>query len=1096
VWTSWPYNQWYNNYLLELQDVDIVDGGSGYTEPPLVVFTGTAIRAAEAIATINSLGRVVSITITNPGLGYSTTPVVTFDGGNGADARAYAIMGNDVVRQFKTTIRYDRVQYVTNILTWNSTDSYQDGTLVRYDNRIWKAASQDSTAVVGPNFNLDDWIIVNPGSLELTYNAEQGYYEVDADSTYVTGVDRTMGLYVAGVNEPGLELPLLIDGIDYPGVQVFGNYFLGTTPLDAIYQSEFTDTTLGSLPTDINVDGGEFLGAFESHAPEELVNGSEFDTLDFRVYTRPGSDWANDGHGFQIGTIRYTYTPTVLSSYSWANVVENPVQILVSNLTRGLDMYYGIDYLVDWGAQTISILGGVSVGETININVYELGGGSQLYRDNYTGDQLGQTLAIPVNAAEINNVAVFVNGTAISGVSWEPYIDSVNWSILVTYNRNTIVNSTGLYYRALQAVPIGTALTDSVYWLEFVPTLLTLVDFGTTFGINDGVSVVALGTTTPEQYSWSTPQTEIFVANSTIQNSKTLILTNNIGGTNTANLVVTRNGLRLQPAEGIEWIGDDSSISFGLPQRGGYQQSIIDPINDIQVWVDNVLQAQSFGAFIGDYSVSNWTGSNTPGRQVVFVTPPAAGAQILISVSTVANYVIVGTQLQIIGTVNLGDKFEVITWNDTAQQNALTLVFVGPVTVGSITTEGYESTAYDPDFVADVTTGTVPATAILQGDTYTIVTVGTTDFVAFGASSNTVGVSFVATQNGTTSSGTGVTTGPVYSRSTSTNAFNNTSGSFDYSVGTVITSNDFWLSRANVSASRLWVTLNGERLFEGVDYVVEGEYLILASGVINVTDVLAVTQFTNSVTPEAIAFRVFQDMRGVQATYRITESSTAILSQALTADSNVIYVTDVSTLSEPNLVAGVFGIITIDGERIMYRERNVANNSVSGLRRGTAGTAAAAHDVGAAVYDIGRGNLLNIEYQDYIVKDTSIGDGSTAIFYAPTIQFDNQLEDSSVDTRAVEVYVGGIRQYSANPNQFGDVIPCQYPWTIDQLDPLSIRFEVDNNAVPALLPPPSGVEVTILVRRGLGWYGAGVKETTGTALQETDTVAARFLSGE
>jgi hypothetical protein len=41
-----------------------------------------------------------------------------------------------------------------------------------------------------------------------------------------------------------------------------------------------------------------------------------------------------------------------------------------------------------------------------------------------------------------------------------------------------------------------------------------------------------------------------------------------------------------------------------------------------------------------------------------------------------------------------------------------------------------------------------------------------------------------------------------------------------------------------------------------------------------------------------------------------------------------------------------------------------------------------------------------------------------------------------------------------------------------------------------------GVEVTILVRRGLGWYGSGVKETTGTALQETDTAAARFLSGE
>ena len=1097
LWSAWPYNQWYNNYLLELQDIEIVDGGSGYTEPPVVVITGTATQAAEATAIINSAGQVVGISVTNTGAGYSTTPVITFDGGNGANARAYAIMGNDVVRQFKTTLRYDRVQYVTNVLTWNSVDSYQDGTLVRYDNRIWQAASQDSTAVVGPTFNLEDWIIVNPANLQLTYNEQQGYYEVSTGTSYVTGVDRTMGLYVAGVNQPGLELPLLIDGIDYPGVQVFGDYFLGTTAIDAVYQSDFTDTTLGTLPTDVNVDGGKFLGAFEAHAPEELVNGSEFDTLDFRVYTRPGSDWSSDGHGFQIGTIRYTYDPTVTSEYSWADIVENPVQVLVSNLTSRLDMYYNIDYTVNWGNQTIEIVSGATIGDTLNINVYELGGGSQLYRANYRGDQLEQTLTIPVSDAEIDQVVVFVNGTAISGISWTPYIDSVNWSILNTYERNVIVNNSGLYYRALQAVPSGTPVTNVLYWLEFVPTLLTLVDFGTTFNPNDGVSIVALGVTTPEQYSWSTPQNQIFIADVGIQSSKILNLTNSVGGTNPANLVVTRNGLRLQPAEGIEWIGDDSSLSFGLPQRGGYEQSIINATTDIQVWVDNVLQTQSLGAFVGDYSVSNWTGSNTPGRQVVFYTPPAANARILISVSTVADYVVVGTELQIISTVNLGDKFEVTTWNDTAQQNALTLVFVGPVTTGATIVEGYQDTAYDPAFVESVTTGTVPATAIMTGDTYTIVSVGTTNFVAFGAASNTVGVSFVAIQNGSTTSGTGTTTGPVYSRSAATNAFNNTSGSFDYSVGTVVSNNNFWLSRPGVIASRLWVTLNGEHLFEGVDYTVDGEYLILASGVIGITDVLAVTQFTNSVTPEAIAFRVFQDMRGVQATYRITGPTSTELAQALTADGNVIYVTNIAALSEPNLAAGIFGVITIDGERIMYRERNVSDSTVSGLRRGTGGTAAADHAQGAMIYDTGRGNLLNIEYQDYVVKDTSIGDGSTAVFYAPSIQLDNPLEDSAIDIKAIEVYVGGIRQYSANPNQFGDIIPCQYPWTVSQFDPLAVQFEVDNTAVPELVAPPAGVEVTILVRRGLSWYQPGDgTASNGVSLQETDTVAARFLRGE
>jgi hypothetical protein len=64
-------------------------------------------------------------------------------------------------------------------------------------------------------------------------------------------------------------------------------------------------------------------------------------------------------------------------------------------------------------------------------------------------------------------------------------------------------------------------------------------------------------------------------------------------------------------------------------------------------------------------------------------------------------------------------------------------------------------------------------------------------------------------------------------------------------------------------------------------------------------------------------------------------------------------------LTLPNLSAGVFGIITINGERISYRNRNLANNTLTGLRRGTAGTAAADHPVTSEVYDLGIGNLLD-----------------------------------------------------------------------------------------------------------------------------------------
>jgi hypothetical protein len=559
-------------------------------------------------------------------------------------------------------------------------------------------------------------------------------------------------------------------------------------------------------------------------------------------------------------------------------------------------------------------------------------------------------------------------------------------------------------------VPIGVAIDNLLYWIEFVPTLETLVNFGTTLGFNDGVSLVAMGITSPIQYDWSTPQIQTVIANAALVFTKTITAINSLEGTNPANMVVTRNGLRLRPAEGIEWIGDDSSVSFGLPQRGGYQQNIINPVTDILVWVDGVAQTQSLGAFVGDFSVSNWDGSNNPGRQVIFATPPAAGAIILISVNTVADYVIASNQVQIVGTVNPGDVFEITTWNDTAQQNILTQVFVGPIISGVVINEPYDSTDYDPAVI------------------------------------------------------------------------NNTPGSYDFTSGTTVANNQFDLGRTDIVASRLWVTLDGERLFEGADYTVENGFVILSSGAIGPAQVMAVTQFTSSVVPEEMAFRIFQDMRGVQAVYRITRDTTTELAAAVSAAADSIRVVDAAALSEPNLELGIFGVVIIDGERIMYRTRDLSANTISSLLRGTAGTAAADHAAGASVTDLGRGNLLDTEYQDRVVSDTALGDGSTVVYYAPSITDVDFGDSSTVFVDALEVYVGGQRQYPAS------VTESPYPWAVTNFDPVAVEF------LEAL--PPDGVEVTILIRRGVTWYEPGVNTASnGVALQDTNTRAARFLRG-
>ena len=380
IWAKTPWDAWYNNYLLGVQSVVIVTGGSGYTVAPTVIVTGDSTVQAEMVATINMAGEVTGVSVLTPGSGYTTTASVVFSGGDGAGAKAYAVMGNDLVRSMKTVIKYDRYQYNSDITDWSyEVATYPQNIQVRYADKVWSATSTIINAPVivtgsgvGDAYALSlssttgitigmlvtgfgiapDTVVSNITSggvilsrvllaninnlvtFYLTFDPEL-WTEISSDS--LSGIDRTQGFYLPFVNEPGRSLPLLIDGLEYPGVQVkgpgfnqntgydVGNYSINPYDnisydasgrptydykiLDAMYGSQYLDIYLGTRPTDINVDGGGYIDVFSSYAPEELVPGSEFDTLDFRVYTDTGLEFRifQDMRGVQA---TYRMTPS------------------------------------------------------------------------------------------------------------------------------------------------------------------------------------------------------------------------------------------------------------------------------------------------------------------------------------------------------------------------------------------------------------------------------------------------------------------------------------------------------------------------------------------------------------------------------------------------------------------------------------------------------------------------------------------------------------------------------------------------------------------------------------------------------------------
>ena len=214
-------------------------------------------------------------------------------------------------------------------------------------------------------------------------------------------------------------------------------------------------------------------------------------------------------------------------------------------------------------------------------------------------------------------------------------------------------------------------------------------------------------------------------------------------------------------------------------------------------------------------------------------------------------------------------------------------------------------------------------------------------------------------------------------------------------------------------------------------------------------------------------------MLGNQKLLKLNTTNTTKLSVDLAVNDDTIYVADVSKLSEPNLEQGIFGQIIIGGERITYRNRNLGANSISGLRRGTAGTGVYTHSTDDTVSDVGAGEQLPTTYQQATATDSTVGDGVTTI-YTTTITIPT-LVDSTELADAITVTVGGTV-----------LVPdTDYAITESSLTSTEITFTT---------APASGSTIAFSQVTANVMYAQGTgTASNGIALQDQTTPAALFL---
>ena len=313
IWQTYPYNQWYTNRKLQVGSIIVDNAGLGYSTPPTVTIISGSGGGSGATATAyidGNTGSITHITVDNSGSGYITTPSVLINGSCTVPAIGYAVLRNNQVRTFDTTLKFDRISYTSQVEEWTSNKTYLktvfdangyviSGNLVSY-------AQQD-----GNTYIRSLYIVANTFTTGNTFVSDN--FTIYPAANIKTANDRIMGLYQPSSNQPARDLNQLVYGVEYPGVQVQGSIFtdsplyggtfdlgafdnvtydsdgnplLSEDVIDTIIQSNYTDAALGTRAEDINVDGGAYVDRYSSHAPEEMIPGIVFDTLDMRVYTQ------------------------------------------------------------------------------------------------------------------------------------------------------------------------------------------------------------------------------------------------------------------------------------------------------------------------------------------------------------------------------------------------------------------------------------------------------------------------------------------------------------------------------------------------------------------------------------------------------------------------------------------------------------------------------------------------------------------------------------------------------------------------------------------------------------------------------------------
>ena len=626
---------WSENYGYILDSISIVNAGSGYiTNPTVTISTPQLAGGVQATATARTNGdSIISITMVNKGSGYTSEPTVTVTG-SGTGILVSPRLVNNKVRSFDTTIKFDRITFSSDIKDWSANTAYTAGDIVAYQNTTrltQEVYTVTESFTSGSTFSVEN----TSGTVVLT---------VKSDEDFTNTADRIHAYYYPSSGMIGDDLELLQKGTGYLGNKVTGPGF-DQNPgfdssnfdivafdnieideeglevlagVDTIFRGTGFSVDLGIEPESIIVDGAGFVDTYNSHAPEELIPGRVYDTLDMEVYTHPSHDYEVDGGSPQIQHTSYSnFLDNFSEGFVEPGYVEGDYVSLTGTTISQRDFQYGdptkssedYEYIIvyqndlriynfttNYTDKTVTLTDPILATDTIHVYAYSQVGEKLIGSYTEIGDGSSVNFLLGNTPAQTKQTLVFVDG--------------VETSVTVSEqdDRTLIVFSSPPNNGAHIHAFVYSQETD-----RDAPTKIALQ----TTALTSGTFIYALDNAVNYAQPFS------------------------------ANTVVEIDNVRLRPANSAYYTGDGVITQFNIAGTAG--ESTIGNINDIGVTVISKTTGLALNG-VRDIDFTVTTSTNF----VTMTTAPSVGDIVIVYNNADAEYIISasGTEITIDSSVS------------------------------------------------------------------------------------------------------------------------------------------------------------------------------------------------------------------------------------------------------------------------------------------------------------------------------------------------------------------------------------------------------------------------------------------------------------